>query len=412
MIQYITEWGTVGVHDPTVIKDRETQKYYMFSTDTPMNGTFTAGAQVRESDDLVHWRLLGNALDGVPEEAKVWSKASGLWAPEVIEVNGTYRMYYSASTFGSTRSCIGLATANSLTGPWEHQGLVVKTALDFATNNAIDANVITRNGKQWLCYGSFFDGIYLLELDPDTGFPLEKGSLGRRIAKRARSVEGAIEGPFIHYHPETDYYYLFVSFDSLAHSYNMRVFRSKEIEGPYLDMNGKEAILDTDENVQCGVKIAGSYQFSDEPPWIAPGHNSVFVENSKTWVIHHIRIQNEPHHCFGMVREMFWLPSGWPVLSPEYYASNQQSSALADHTIDGEWQIITLNTENTIQQATFVQWSQSDFIALEKENCYEKIDDASEIKLFTAYNWASKEEKWMFTGLSKEGFAIIGKKVR
>ena len=39
---------------------------------------------------------------------------SNLWAPELIEHDGTWYLYYSASTFGSNRSVIALATNTTL----------------------------------------------------------------------------------------------------------------------------------------------------------------------------------------------------------------------------------------------------------------------------------------------------------
>ncbi|WP_144469727.1 family 43 glycosylhydrolase, partial [Bacillus thuringiensis] len=79
----------------------------------------------------------------------------------------TYRLYYSASSFGSTHSAIGLLTSKSPEGPWKDVGLVVKTAGQEKDGlNAIDANpVLDALGNPWMVYGSFFDGIYIAPLD-------------------------------------------------------------------------------------------------------------------------------------------------------------------------------------------------------------------------------------------------------
>lgn len=312
-------WGTIGVHDPTIIKDRNSRGYYMFSTDTVVNETYTSGVQIRKSKDKVHWEFLGTALDGVPEEAKKWSNAVGLWAPEVIDTGELYRMYYSASTFGSTTSCIGLAEATSLEGPWEHKGIVVKTSPEISKNNAIDANIVKdKYNQQWLCYGSFFDGIYLLKMDEETGLPEEPNSLGFPIARRPRSVDTAIEGPYLIYKPEFDYYYLFSSYDSLNGTYNIRVSRSKDIEGPYIDMRGN-SLLDMNLNPHSnGVKLLGSYKFAGDIGWYAPGHNSVFTEKNTQYMVHHVRTIEEPKVSYGFIRKIEWLENAWPVVLPEY----------------------------------------------------------------------------------------------
>ena len=68
---------------------------------------------------------------------------------------------------------IGMATSHYIEGPWTHQGSVIKTKADDG-HNAIDPNVITDvEGKMWMVYGSFFDGIHIIELDPLTGKPRE-----------------------------------------------------------------------------------------------------------------------------------------------------------------------------------------------------------------------------------------------
>ena len=64
-----------------------------------------------------------------PAPAADWSGATGLWAPEVVRWPrpADWHMYYSASTFGSNTSAIGLAVAPSPPGPWQDRGLVVAT---------------------------------------------------------------------------------------------------------------------------------------------------------------------------------------------------------------------------------------------------------------------------------------------
>ena len=95
----------------------------MFSTDAWSDGPVRAGVQVRRSKDLVTWEFHGWALDGVPTDGAAWSGAIGLWAPDVVRVGDEWRMYWSASTFGSRTSAIGLAVAPHPTGPWEDRGL-------------------------------------------------------------------------------------------------------------------------------------------------------------------------------------------------------------------------------------------------------------------------------------------------
>lgn len=172
------DWGSYNCHDPSIFK-ASSGEYYIFSTDTKSHSnphTCPSGCQVRTSDDLVHWTWQGTALEGVPIEAYTWTKARGLWAPEVALWDNQYHLYYSASQFGKNQSFIGLATSDSIEGPWKDKGVVVKTEHGVSGPNAIDANIVfDKKDEPYLCYGSFFEGIYLKGLDRRTGKPFSEG---------------------------------------------------------------------------------------------------------------------------------------------------------------------------------------------------------------------------------------------
>lgn len=150
-----SRWTVNNAHDPAIIKTD--QGYYVYSTDVRVAGEPKPGVMVRKSDDLIHWTWVGQALPGIPQEALDWTGAVNLWAPDVIQAGDTYRMYYSASSFGSTQSAIGLQTAKSPEGPWTDEGLVVKTLANEQDKlNAIDANpIVDAEGNSWMVYGSF-----------------------------------------------------------------------------------------------------------------------------------------------------------------------------------------------------------------------------------------------------------------
>ena len=95
-------WGGRHAHDPTAVRDDD-GTYWLFSTDAFSEGPVRAGVQVRRSADLVTWEFHGWALPGVPSDGAAWTGAEGLWAPEVVRVGDEWRMYWSASTFGSRR---------------------------------------------------------------------------------------------------------------------------------------------------------------------------------------------------------------------------------------------------------------------------------------------------------------------
>ncbi|WP_169871441.1 family 43 glycosylhydrolase [Shouchella patagoniensis] len=106
----------------------------------------------------------------------------------------------------------GLCT--SLKGEWKDEGEVFKTSYE-SVNNAIDPHIaLSKESIPYLVYGSFFDGIYMSEIDQKSG-KLKSYGCGKCIACREfESKEGAVEGAFILFNRQQDMYYLFVSYPS------------------------------------------------------------------------------------------------------------------------------------------------------------------------------------------------------
>ncbi len=424
-----SRWTVNNAHDPAIIQTD--QGYYVYSTDVRVAGEPKPGVMVRKSTDLIHWTWVGQALPGIPQEASDWTGAVNLWAPDVIKVGDTYRMYYSASSFGSTRSAIGLQTSTSPEGPWTDEGIVVKTdAQEKDRLNAIDANpALDADGKMWMVYGSFFDGIYIAELDPATG-KFKQDGYGKRIAARDRdTADGAVEGPYIIYHPTFKKYYLFVSYDSLFEDYNVRVGRSDAITGPYTDANGRN-LLDTEHlpQYEVGTKLLGGYRFSEGEGWIAPGHNSVLQDGDDYYIVHHARGETDKHWPYLHVRKMLWTSGGWPVVSPERYAGEKEQpipqSMLAgiwegmamDPSVNGQVQSVpfTLTGKGKIEaengagtwtfdgkQTLTLTWRASPWGGASTE----------EMKLLPAWDWERNQPVLVMTGMNDHGIAVWGKQI-
>ncbi|QUC67399.1 arabinan endo-1,5-alpha-L-arabinosidase [Aristaeella hokkaidonensis] len=321
------DWGAVNTHDPSLVRGDD-GRWYVFSTDASAGDIHRCGVQVRVSDDLTHWEYLGAAFDDYEttcaEEIAAArlnpSKHDGLWAPDVVKVGDQWRMYYSASTFGSSRSVIGMAVSGSLTGPWEDKGIVIRSdAGASAKPNAIDPCIFTDpSGKQYMTWGSFFGGIWLTALD-ENGFA--EGEPVRIAGFRGCRAEGS----YLIWLPQTEYYYLFVSYGSLLEDYNIRVGRSRTIEGPYLDANGRQMTdLVAANESRIGVKLMGGYQLQHDNGTSlgikAPGHCSVAVDGERLWLCHHTRTQKLADWWFAMqIRPMMLSADGWPLVMPMSY---------------------------------------------------------------------------------------------
>lgn len=355
------DFGLWGVHDPAVYQDPITGMYYEYST----------GANCQKSKDLVHWENVGKVVAGPPKEAVEWTKSRDIWAPDIIKVGDEYRLYCSNSSWGVRQSCIFMAVSKSPEGPFEPRGIVLKTTDDMSCN-AIDANLIEDHstGDLYMLYGSFWGGVYLLPLDKETGLAAEPDAevkerlsqgekdfitstgyevscgvvLGRNLARRPKWMSAAIEGPYMIYNPITDYYYLFVSYGSLKSDYNIRVARSRTITGPFLDPKGVCMTNQEDWDNATGYLLFSGYEWNTGTAYMAPGHNSVICDAEKNWyLLCHIREKNftgEGEISTMQVRKMFWTSDGWPVLSPEVYAGEEDLQEVTEEDLIGFYEKI------------------------------------------------------------------------
>lgn len=483
-------WGTYNVHDPAIMKVGDT--YYMYSTDAIYRNSRPdeedrkikeGNIQVRSSKDLVNWKFIGWALDSIPVQAKQWvleqangKGATNIWAPFPVIVKSPsypaqsetqkFRLYYCVSAFGLQTSYIGMLESDSPLGPWEDKACVVKT-MKGDKMNAIDPSVITdTQGRQWMHYGSYFGGLYAVELDPQTGLTKVKGDQGHLIARRANYRRDNLEAPEIMYNPITEYYYLFMSYEPLMTTYNIRVGRSRTVDGPFLDFFGNE-LKDTTNNYPI---LTYPYQFENHSGWAGTGHCGVIDDGKgKLYLAHQGRLSPEHHLMDLHIREIFWTKNGWPVLSPERYAGDLNlttekcgdtgSEIQFDHVtqISGEWEVIYISDspiergleygqilwgENKLQKHEFNpsfrinvttrrknktagkgfkgdfnsahldwngKWKYSTESGLELITKKFTIQD---IKVFVGQDWENQKQTLLFTGLDENGRSLWGKKVK
>ncbi|MFI5131242.1 MAG: arabinan endo-1,5-alpha-L-arabinosidase, partial [Chitinophagales bacterium] len=243
---FYNQWSVYNVHDPSIQKFGE--YYYCYSTDVGFGIDVRSGIQIRKSKDLVEWTFVGWVFNSLPAMGSAYITGQGgtpfnsLWAPSVIKAGNEYRLYYSLSSAILRLSVIGLATATAPEGPWTEKGLVVTSKNDpTVQTNAIDPSVVvTTGGEHWMYYGSAFDGIYALKLNPSTGLVLSAGDKGSRIAQRGftgPTINGNIEGAEVIYHEAQNKYYIFIAYDWLETKYNVRVGRGDNPQGPFYDFN-------------------------------------------------------------------------------------------------------------------------------------------------------------------------------
>lgn len=313
------------VHDP-VMALGEDGKYYIFATGM--------GVGVMSSKDMQEWEFEPAVLQQAPQWAMdtVRGYRGHTWAPDISYHNGLWHLYYSCSTFGKNGSAIGLAVNKTLdpTSPdfgWTDKGMVIASHRNKDNWNAIDPNlIVSKKGVPYLTYGSFWDGIQLVKLSKDDyQTPVtEPVTIARRYGKRyingkninftiegrdtIEAGENAIEAPFIYKHGK--YYYLFVSFDYCCRgensTYKTVYGRSKNIEGPYYDKEGRR--MD-----QGG----GTTLFGPNIIYFGVGHCSVYNFHGQDYFISHAYEKARNGRAKLFIRPLYFDNNGWIVPEPQ-----------------------------------------------------------------------------------------------
>ncbi|MGI4734365.1 MAG: arabinan endo-1,5-alpha-L-arabinosidase [Janthinobacterium lividum] len=302
----------IPIHDPVLTRQNGT--YYLFGTGN--------GITVWSSKDRQTWTPEKPVFATPPAWAvrDVPGFKGHIWAPDISLANGQYSLFYSISTFGKNRSAIGLATNKTLDPrspdfKWVDHGAVIESVPGRDMWNAIDPNLVRdERGTPWLTFGSFWNGIKLVQLRPDLTGPAEPAQW-RTLARRPRAAaltdslpgDGAIEGPFIFRHGE--YYYLFVSFDYCCRgpqsTYKMMVGRAHTLTGPYLDAAGTP--------LEQG---GGTLVLAGDANWFGVGHNAVATFDKVDYLIFHGYDGHDNGRPKLRIEPLTWSAAGWPTVAP------------------------------------------------------------------------------------------------
>lgn len=298
-------------HDPTLVK--EGRWFYLAST-----GDLATGADyipMKRSRDLRTWEDLPPVFTQLPDRvlAAIGATAADAprdaWAPDLSWTGTEWRLYYSASRFGTTNSVTALATTKSLdpANPrygWVDRGPVLESEEGSDAYNAIDANHVSdARGGSWLTFGSFFGGLKIVALDPATG-KVAPGAEIRPLVDR-KIQYNPVEGPSITRHG--GYYYLFAAFDyccrGVESDYRVVVGRSRTITGPYLDRDGVSLLEGGGTEV-----LRGYNEFQ------GTGHPDVYSSGGVDYFVNHYYDTESGGTPRLNVRTLSWS-NGWPTVS-------------------------------------------------------------------------------------------------
>lgn len=161
----------------------------------------------------------------------------------------------------------------------------------------------------WMTYGSFWDGIFLIELDPRTGLRKQGDGVPRRLA-----FAPEIEAPFLC--RQGEWYYLFVNWgkccQGVKSTYEIRVGRSRKVEGPYLDREGVDL-----------VRGGGTLVLGSEGRYIGPGHASIYGEGGREWLMHHFYDAERGGRATARMLGLVWK-EGWPEVGREEFTTSSR----------------------------------------------------------------------------------------
>lgn len=423
----------------------------------------------------------------------------GVWAPDAIynpdyvwddQSKGAYMLYY-CTTSSWKRSCIGYAVSKTAEGPYKHVDTVIYSGfskvngVDPGLNggksdrdtkwdndylnlkeliadgtltgvsdkwftskgdwnekyapNAIDPTVFFgKDGKMYMCYGSWSGGLFILELDKATGavrYPGADGteSVSGNFTDRyfgthiAGGNHQSGEGCYILYDAESGYYYMYETYGHLhaQGGYNMRLFRSENVYGPYLDAAGNNAKDSGKDNDRYGIKLIGNYRFPGQPGYRAAGHNSALIDDDgQRYLFHHQRFEEAGGHQVR-VRQQFLNEDQWPVAAVYEY-KGEKIAHYEDHEVVGSYDLINHGTatdgnmidakslflyaDGTVSGAMAGSWQKSPAAGKDYDYITLKLD-GTEYKgvLFKQYNEDGTPQKVMtFSAIGSNNTCLWG----
>lgn len=434
----VYQWRHYNTHDPSILVD---EKFvYSYSTDVAFGHGIRPGHQIRRSINLVEWEFVGWVFNGIPTKGAAHitqnggTPNNGLWAPYAMKVGDEYRVYYSLASDIGRLSAIGLATADDPKGPFKERDVVV-TSLgnNTAHTNAIDPSVIIdKSGNHWMYYGSSWDGIYIMELDAETGLARQAGDKGVRIAHRGGfdqgSPDGNIEGPEIIYNENEDMYYLFIAYDWLETKYNVRVGRSENVNGPFVDYFGQNMNDFSDDYPM----ILAPYRFDGHSGWQGVSHPGVFEKDGNFYMAHQGRPGANKFYMVLHTRQIFWTEDGWPIVSAQRFA-DEEETPVEESELAGTWEVIdfgytvvpgfadtqinpdfqtsttvSIDAEGTIDGDANSSWTyEAPWLTINWAD-----GDTDKVRVERGRDWENAVDSTaLFTGINAEGMAIWGKKI-
>lgn len=272
--------------DPTVVRAADGY-FYAYTTNTEEGGR-TQLHPILRSADLISWKKVGTVFTDLP----TWA-SHDFWAPHIFMRGGKYYLYYAAKQRETGAHTIGVAVADSPTGPFRDKG---QPLLPIANPSTIDPFVLEDGEKLYLYWGSDRVPLLVQELSPDGLSVVGEPEPVLFPSDAAEGYERLVEGPWVI--KREGYYYLFYSGDDCCDRphYAVLVARSKSPLGPF------------EKNPNNPVLFAGER-------FIGPGHNGLIQDDGGDWwyLYHAFDQQNRAKGRVLLLDRITWQADGWPA---------------------------------------------------------------------------------------------------
>ena len=289
--------------DPSIC--RVDNDYYLVNS----SFAYFPGLPIFHSTDLVNWKQIGNAMNRNDQfkigDAQV---SRGLFAPAIHYHKGIFYIICTNVSVGGNF----IITAKNPKGPWSNP--VFTPAV-----NGIDPSLFfDDNGKVYITYNSdapdnkpLYDGhrtIRLIEYDIATQKTVGDNKIivngGTDISKHPIWIEAP------HLYKINNWYYLICAEGGTGDQHSEVIFRSKNIEGPYLSYENNPIL--TQRNLDPTRKN----------PITSTGHADLVETPGGKWYAVFLGCRAYEGDYYNTGRETFMAPvewkDGWPIINPNH----------------------------------------------------------------------------------------------
>lgn len=269
--------------DPEILYSENTGKYYIYSTTDGTPGWGGYYFTAFSSQNLSDWVNEGIVLD-VKGPQVPWASGNA-WAPAIIERkydDGFYKyfLYYSAHSPELNRKVIGVAVADSPTGPFHDFGEPIVTDSPTGHGQQIDVDVFQDpvSGKYYLYWGNGY--MAGAELNDDMT-SIKKNSLAVMTPEGGTLQDYAYrEAPYVFYR-DGKYYFLWSVDDTGSPNYHIAYGTAQSPLGNVKVAENPVILVQNPEKEIYGTGHCSVVNIPDTDEWRIVYHriNKQFIDN-------------------------------------------------------------------------------------------------------------------------------------